>query len=233
MLRRLLLILLLLRAIVAALDADVFDSIASAFNTITSIPGDVVRTIWGAIKGVGDFFGHLNQLVDSAWNWMVNGVEWLGDRTVWALGSVFTTMSWLVTRWVPMAAHWALGTAVAVAYGLAKQVEHFASSAVHALDRVLTGVIHDLSKWARAAVGFILRELGKAAGWISKATGYVFGILAHPDRLVQWFLAALIVPLIKWLIASSAPVIRWLLGEFVKFTPELAATIEDAISKLI
>lgn len=233
MLRALLVVGLALRLVVVLSRWDIWDWISGAFGTITSIPGDVVSTIWRAIKGVGDFFGHLNQLVDAAWDWMVNGVEWLGSRAAWAAGAAFNTISWLVTRWVPMAAHWALGKAVAYAIGAVRQLEKWASTLVGDAVRFLRGLIRTVEAWARSAFRFVTGELGKVLKWIAQAGRYVFGILAHPARLVAWIIPDLMVPLLKFLVTRSAPIIRWLIGAFVHLAPELATTLEQAIAKLV
>lgn len=233
MLRILLLFAIGVRLAVQLVRGDILGDIAGVFDTITSIPGAVVRAIYHAIAGVFGFFSRLGTVLDSAWDWMVNGIEWLGDRAVWVAGAAFNTISWLITRWVPMAAHWALGKAVAYAIGAAKAVEHFASSLVHDAIRFLSGVIHTVEQWARAAFRFLTGELGKVLKWIAAAGRYVFGILAHPQRLVAWIIPDLLVPLIKFAITSSAPIIRWLIGATAHLLPELATTLEDAISRIL
>lgn len=233
MLRVIVLALVATRVLVSLARLDIFDWAAGAFNAITSIPGDVVRTIWQAIKGVGDFFGRINELVTSAWDWVVNGVEWLGSRAVWAAGATFNVLTWLTTRWVPMAAHWALGKAVAYAIGAFNQLEKWVTGLLDGAVRWLKGAIRTVEDWAKSAFRFITGELGKVLKWIAAAGGYVFGILAHPDRLVAWIIPDLLVPLIKFIVSNSAPVIRWLIGAFVHLAPELATTLEDALAKIL
>lgn len=233
MLRVIILAFVLARLALRVLPADILDDVAGVFNTITSIPGAVVRAIYHAIASVFGFFSRIGTVLDAAWDWMVNGFEWLGDRMVWAAGAAFNTISWVVTRWVPMAAHWALGKAVAYAIGAAKAVEHYAAGLVHDAIRFLTGALHTVESWARGAFRLVTGELSKIVKWIAQAGKYVFGILSHPTRLVAWILPDLLVPLIKFVIQSSAPVIRWLIGAFVHLAPELATTLEDAIAKLL
>ena len=233
MFRALVIVALAVRVAVMVLDGDVLDSIAGALNSVISIPGDAIRAVYNAVKSVWDFFGHLTQLVGAAWDWMVNGVEWLGDRAGWLGSSVWGLGKWLIERWVPMAAHWALGQAAALAYGLAKSVENIARGLVSAAVRFLRGLVHTLETWARDAVRFLLGEIGKIGSWIARAGKYVFGLVAHPARLVDWILPALLTPLLKFLIGSSAPVIRWLIGAFVKLAPELASTLEKAVADLL
>lgn len=233
MLRLLLLVLIAARLAVRLMPADILDDIAGVFNSITSIPGDVVRSIWNAIKSVFGFFAHLDTILDSAWDWMVHGVEWLGDRAVWLGGAAFNGLTWVVTRWVPMAVHWALGKAVAYTIGAVKLVEHWVTSTVNAVVKFLRGLIHQVETWARDAFRAVTHELGKIIRWIAAAGRYVFGILAHPGRLVAWIMPDLLVPLIKFVIRSSAPVIRWLIGAAVHLLPELATTLEEAIAKIL
>lgn len=233
MLRLAALCLVLARVVVLCMRLDIFDTIAGAFNAITSIPGDVVRTIYNAIKSVWGFFAHVAEVLDSAWDWMVNGVEWLGSRAEWLGGAAFNVLTWLTTRWIPMAAHWALGQAVAYAIGAVKQVERWVSSLVAGAVRILRGLINTVEHWARTAFRAVTGEIGKLITWTVQAGKYVFGILAHPQRLVAWIIPDLLVPLLKFLVSSSAPVVRWLIGAAAHLLPELATTLEDAISKLI
>ncbi len=232
-LRLLVLVTAALWVVLLTARADIFDTISGWFNTITSIPGDVVRKIYGAVKGVFDFFSHVGQILDGAWDWMVNGFEWLGDRAAWLAGATFNTARWLLATWIPDAVNWAVGTVGRYALGLVDDLRKWVTARFDDVVRFFRGLIHDVEQWARRTFERIWEEIRKAADWIAKATTLVFGILAHPGRLVDWIIGSLVVPLIKWLIESAAPVIAWLARSIIQLAPTILNTIEHAIADIL
>ena len=213
--------------------ADIFDDIAGAFNTIVSIPATVVRAIYHAIKAVFDFFGHLGTILDAAWDWMVNGIEWLGSRAAWLATSLWADLKWLIESWIPYAIGWVGHWAASFAQKIVHELGRFVVGLVNSAVRFLRGLIHTVEKWAKDAFNLVWGEIKKAASWIAHATFYVFTLLAHPDRLVSWILGHLIVPLVKFIITASAPIIRWLIHGIVRLLPELVHTLEDAIAGIL
>lgn len=233
MLRGLVLVVVLFRVVLLVAPADILDTIAGVFNTVTSIPAAAVRAVWHAVKGVWDFFTHLSELLSGAWNWMVNGVEYLGDRAARLGEAAFNGLTWIAVHWVPQAVHWALGKAVAYAIGAVRKAEHWVAGLVADVVRQLLKIVRTVEGWARHAVSVLLRDIRRIGEWIIHATVLVFGILAHPARLVQWILAELLVPLIRYVASRSAPVWRWLLGAMVHLAPEFAHTIEDVLARIL
>lgn len=220
-------------ALLLTVRSDLLDDVAGVFNTIISIPGDVVRAIYNAIRGVFDFFGRLTDLLGSAWDWMVNGIEWLGSRAGWLAESAWSSLSWAIGTWAPHLAQWAWWKASHYALGLAHDVEQLAKGLVSDAIRFLQGAIRTVEGWARTAFGAVWGEIKKAADWIAQATVYVFGILAHPARLAAWVVDYLVVPLAKFVISNSAPVIRWLARGFLSFAPDIVHTLEDALASIL
>ena len=224
---------LALWAVLVSLREDLLGDIAGVFNSIVSIPCDVLRAIWHAITGVVNFFGRLADILGGAWDFMVNGFEWLGDRASWLAGATFQSLGWVIGHWAPGLASWALGKAVGWAQGAVHTVERWVSALVSDALRWARGAINTVEGWARDTFRAVWGEIKKAADWIAQAGGYVFGILAHPTRLVQWILADLVAPLLDYLIQAGAPVFAWILRGFRTVLPELAHTLEDVLAKVL
>ena len=220
-------------AILRAGPLSVLDWVAGAFNTITAIPGDVVRLLYRAIRGVFHFASGIFDLVGGAWDWMVNGIEWVGSRAVWAVESTFNGLRWIVTHWVPMAARWALDGAVRFARAGLHDLERWAAGMVRSAVRFLHGLIRTVEHWAQAAIRDVWHTLTAAANWIAHATWYVFDLVAHPGRLAQWVAGSIVQPVLRWLLSSSEGVLKWLVRQLPSATEELAHVLEDVFSSIL
>lgn len=222
-----------LAALLASLPAGLWDDVTGFFGGLISDVGHVVTAVQRAVRQVIDWFGRLGQLADSAWDWMVNGVEWLGDRAVAVGAGVLHLATWLIERWVPMAAHWALGKAAALALGLYHTVSRWVTGLVNTVIRWVRGLVAELWSFIRGFWRTAWAAITKAANWIARATFYVFGLVAHPDRLAAWIAAHIIEPVVRWLVNAGQGVIRWLVRQTVSLLWDFAHVIERALAGLI
>jgi hypothetical protein len=172
-------------------------------------------------------------LVGGAWDWMVNGVQWIGENLVGAIARTLRLLEWLALHAIPEGLSWALGEAVGFARRAARAVEHAAAAALGAALHFLLGTLNTLKAWALRAVHLVLGIANRAWSWIAHAGARIWNLLSRPERLVGWMLAALVLPLVRFLIESGGVVLRWLLGAFAREAGAFAHMLEDVLSKLI
>jgi hypothetical protein len=212
---------------------SIFDTIGGFFSGVAKGVADLAGKVWNAIRSVWAFLVHIGGILNGAWDWMVNGVSWFTSQASNWAAAVFTTTWHTLTHVIPSAARWAF-----------TQATRWAAGAIHTLGGYLKGLVKNVASWA-------LRELHKlsrtAKHWVSDVIKWVTGpirwvlnvgrhianLVLHPKALVQWFLGALIVPLIMWFLRSSAPVLAWLVRSFVARDSEVAHIIEDVLAKVI
>jgi hypothetical protein len=203
--------------------------ISSGWNTLKGA-GEVV---WTAVKSVYNFAAGIFSLVGAAWDWMVNGVGWLGDNLIGAAARILHTLEWVTLHMIPRAVAWAIGKAVRWAEHAVKTLEHYLLGALRAAEHWLLGALHTLEHWAKGAINQLWHPVRDLWNWFTKLARHAVDLVLHPDRLAAWLVGALVLPLLKWLLARSAPIIVWLVKGAAGLLPTLARTLEDALAKLI
>lgn len=210
-----------------------FDNVAGWFSGAVNGVVDVAKRAWGAIRTVWHIFGTLATLVGSAWDWMVNGVEWLGLQ-VGHLGEATYAALWhLFTSVIPEAAFWALRRAVGWAVKEAGKVEHWATGMLHTLTGWALHEIRSLWHWITHAVGSLYNDVRGVLHWIEHTANRVIDMVLRPAKLVKWILGSLVAPLVLFFIRSSAPVITMVLRGARQHMNEFAHTVEDVLHDLL
>ena len=220
-------------ALVRTLRAGLWGDITGFFGGVVSDVTHAIRAVLQAVRSVVNWFGRLGQLADSAWDWMVNGVEWLGDRAARIGESLFNLGKWLIERWVPMAVHWALGQAASLALGLYHTVRNWVTGLVNSVIRWVHGLINTVWSFIRGFWRTVWAAVTKAANWIARATFYVFDLVAHPDRLATWLAGHIVEPVIRWLVNAGEGVLRWIVKQTVSLLGDFAHVLERVFAGLI
>lgn len=212
---------------------SLFSDLSGWFSGAVNGVADLATRAWGAIRTVWHVFGQITLLVSGAWNWMVNGVGWLGDQIGGFCAAVYGAVRHILLEAIPEAAGWALKRAVGWARALAADVERWARGAVKALSSWALKEVRSIWSWITKAVGLLTRDVRKAWNWITQTGRRATELVLHPDRLAAWVLRALIVPLVKWVLTSSAPVLVWLLRGARNHGLQLAHVVEEILHDLV
>lgn len=191
------------------------------------------EAVYGAIKSVYSFSTGIFDAVKGAWAWVVNGLKWLGDTAVGALARVLHLLEWLALHAIPEGLAWVVGTVERWATGVIHLAEHVLKVIIGAVRKALEAALHQLESWARAAVKWLTKIAGEAWQFVETTGKRVADLVLHPDKLAAWLVGALVLPLLRFLIESSAGVIAWLLRAFVREAGAFAKTLEDVLSKVV
>lgn len=211
----------------------ILNAIGGLFSGAVKSVEDLASKAWDAVKSVFLFTAGIFDLVGGAWQWMVNGIGWLGDNLIGAAARVLHLLEWLALQALPEGLHWALTKAVGWARTLVHDARTFLEHLIHGLIGWLHGLINTLRKWATDAFRYVWNTLSQAWHFIETAGKRVADLVLHPEKLVKWILAALIWPLVEWMIKESAALIVWLAKRATGVMHDLAHTLEDALSKIV
>jgi phage-related protein len=211
----------------------VLEAIGGFFSGAAEAVAGGAKAVWNAAKSVYLFASSVFDKVGGAWDWMVNGVAWLGDNLIGVAARTLHILEHLFGQVIPEAAAWAIRQAVHWASGAIHAAQHFLEGVVHTLGHFILGVVHTLEHWARDAVRAVWHTLSQAWNFIETVGKRVAAIVLHPERLVAWILPALIEPLLRFLISVSAAIVVWFVRLTVSLLPRIARTLEDALAKLI
>lgn len=194
---------------------------------------DLATRVYHTISATAHFILHLSDLVGGAWDWMIRGADAIGADLIGWADQAYHTVRWLAVQALPAAARWALNKAVGWAKAAVLGAEHLAHAALVKAERWTVGLVGDLRRWATGKVRSIERTLSGIYRWIVGAARKAVDLVLHPERLVAWILPVLVLPLVKWLVRSSAPIVIFLAKSAATVMPELAHTIEDALAKIV
>jgi len=212
---------------------SVFGKIAGFFSGAAKAVVDVVHKVEWVFSTVWSFLVAAAHLIDEAWDWIVNGVEYFTEQvTSWAAW-VFNTLNHILTKVIPEAVEWVLGAAV-----------KWAKAAVHDVSELAKGLyketigwalkeLNKLRKKAEGLVGQVVTWVTTAVHWVEKYGAVLLDWIEHPSHLAEYLAAHLIVPLIKWALKASAPVLVWVFRSLLSWEGEIVTLLEDVISKVL
>lgn len=212
---------------------SIFSDVSGWFSGAVNGIGDLAKRAWGAIHTVFHVFGVLAELLSGAWDWMVNGAEWLGAQTAELAESASAAIWHILTRVIPEAATWALRRAVGWVEKEVGKLEHWAKGLFHT---VISWALKELRRvwaWITGAVRLLTRDFATVWNWVINRARKAVELVLHPDKLALWLLGHLVVPLLLWMIRSSAPVLVWLLRGFRSHASDFMHTVEDILHELI
>lgn len=211
----------------------VLEAIGGFFSGVAGTVGDLAGKAWSAIKSVYLFAAGVFDFVGGAWDWMVNGLGWLGDNLIGGLARLLHLLEWLVLHAIPEGLQWAIASAI-----------RWAKERLHSAVSWLEGLIHTLGKWAlgqirrvwhelTSSIRHVWQTLTRAWDFIETVGRRAVDLVLHPEKLVKWILAALVLPLLRYLLERSSSVIAWLFRSFRGEAVAFAHVLEDVLSKVI
>lgn len=211
----------------------IINAIGGFFSGVASGVSDLAGKVWGAIRSLAHVAGEVFHLVGGAWDWVFNGLGWLGNNIIGGLARVLHLIEWLALHAIPEGLGWVLGQAVSWAKRALHDLSGWVKGALSQVTRWAEHALHTLESWARSAVRDVWHTLSAAWHFIETVGKRVADLVLHPDRLVAWFLAALIVPLLRALLKLSAGILVWFIRLAVSLLPAVASTLEDVLAKLL
>ena len=215
---------------------SILSKVEGFIGKIGALPADalhVLEAAWKGIESVWSFLTHISGILDDAWTWMVNGVEWFtGQIGDWA-GEVFHTIWQVLAETIPKAIEWvfdqavkwaagAIGAAKGQLHKLIEDVKKFVLDVIDAVGKGLKARLHDLEKLVWAPVHWVLKE----GAWL-------WNLISHPENIAKWVAGAIVVPVAEWLLHAGATVIVWVLRKLVNESTEISHLLEDAFDKVL
>lgn len=191
------------------------------------------KAVYNAAKSVYLFASEVFDRVGGAWDWMLNGLSWIGDNLVGLAARVWHLLEWLALHALPEGLSWAFTQAARFARRAVHVAQTFLEGLVHAVAHWVLGELRRLWHWIEGEARRIWHTLAEAWNFVETVGKRTADLVLHPDKLVAWIIGALVLPLVRWLISFSAPIVVWLVKRAVSLMPQIAHTIEDALAKLI
>lgn len=212
---------------------SVFGKIAGFFSGAVNGLVELAEKVWNAIHTVWSFLTSVATILSGAWDWMVNGVEWFTKTvTDWA-AAVYTTAWHTLTNVIPKAAEWAFHTAAKWAAAALHTVEHFLRGLIHTLRTWVEHEVSGIYHFFRNLIGSVVKWVTGPIRWVLSVGRHIANLVLHPKALVEWFIGALIEPLVMWFLRSGANVLIWLLRLAVRDSSEVAHLIEELLEKVV
>lgn len=228
--------LLLWLALNAASPRSIIGDIESAFNEIGGAAEDVLKLagkVWQAFAGLWGFLQRIGTMVNEAWDWMVNGVDWFGGQLEGWAAEVFGTLWHIATHTIPGAVAWAITQAVRWAAHevavLSRKAKQWVDDALSYLERLVHKLVNDV----KGALHTFKRWATDAIRWVLHWGPWIVHLLKNPINIAEYILRALVEPLVAYFLTSSAPVFGWLFRRWVAHSTEGAHTIEQILADVI
>lgn len=211
----------------------ILEAIGGFFSGAAGTISDLAGKAWQAIKSVYLFAAGVFDLVGGAWDWMVNGIGWLGDNLIGGLARILHLLEWLALHAIPEGLSWAITSAVRWAKARLSAAEHFLEGLVRTLGRWTLGELRRLWRDLTADLRAVWHTLTSVWNFIEHTARRAVALVLHPERLVQWILASLVLPLLRFMLEASAPILTWLFKRFRAEAVAFAHTLEDVLAKVI
>jgi phage-related protein len=205
-------------------------------SLISGAAGDIkglINGVWQGVKSVYSFIVTITDLVGDAWDWMVNGLSWLGTNILDWAGVVYNLIRWIIVHGLPDAAAYVYTKAVLWAKAAVKDVERALTGLVHTVEHALSSVISDLKRYTIDAVRDVWRTLTDAWNWIEKTGKAAVNLVEHPALLVEHIIAGASEALLKWLLSQLVRLTVWVWKTTISLLGDIAPIVEDALTKVI
>lgn len=212
---------------------SIFDSVAGWFIKAVNTAGDVLKQVWGAVQTVWEFLVKVSNGEWNAWDWLVNGTEWLGKNIEDWAGSVYGAIGHVLFSVIPEAVKWAYDNTIRWA---AREIAKGINSLLNDLGKLRTwaiGELHKLENTAKSWVNDIIHFVTGPINWILHTAVHWVNLLMHPELLAKYLIEHIALPLIVWLIKHTPPLWVLIFKSLDALAPDILAALEDIIEKVL
>jgi hypothetical protein len=214
--------------------------LGSVFDRVVGFFTGAVKDVYGAItaglhavEGVWSFLVALANTAWGAWDWVVNGCIWIGKNIEDWAGYVYNTLGHILLHVIPEAATWAyrhsLGAAIAEAVKLFNTAKKAVENAIKWAERELA----KLGNLIDSKVKAVIRWVTGAVNWVEKIGKKVGELVEHPELLVKWIFAHMVLALVREIIKGSILVMAIIFKAFHSLATEIVSEVEDLLAKVI
>lgn len=212
---------------------SIFDTVAGWFEHPITTAVDAVKAAWGAVQTVWEFLVKVSNGEWNAWDWLVNGTEWLGKNLEDWAGDVYSVIGHALTSVIPDAAKWALS-----------QATKWAASEIDKLTKWVTNEYHSVTKWAaselsklehliEARVKAVLHFVTGPIEWVIHTAYHAVELVLHPELLAKYLVEHIALPLVRWLLKETGALSILIFKAFESLAPEILIMLEDVIDKVV
>jgi hypothetical protein len=211
----------------------ILEAVGSLFTKAAGAVTGVAEAAWSGVKALYTFATSIFDKVSDGWNWMVNGLGWIGSNLLGWAAVVYNLLKWAVEKGIPGAAEWAYNHSVVWATNELKKARKWAEHTIAAVRKWLEGLWSDLKRYTIGAIKDVWDTLAQAWNWIEKSGKAAVSLIEHPEHLAEILVEHIAWPLLLWLTRRSATFMLWLGRTLIANTAELASILEDALDKII
>jgi hypothetical protein len=212
---------------------SVFSDIGSFFSGAVSTVVDAAKDAWNAIRTVWAFLVQAARIVDEAWTWVVNGVEWFTSKVEDWAAEVYNGISHILFTVIPNAIKWAIEQAVGWAARAVRDVDRWAKARFSEVTSWAKRELNRIENLAKGWFDAVVKWVKHPIEWVIKEGEKIVELLFHPEALAKWVLGGLLVPLVTWLLRQAVTILSYLLRIWVDDSSEIASILEDFIHKVV
>lgn len=231
--RRLIHTQLAILATLLAMPASIFDDITKWFSGGIKDVVELAERAYGAIRTVWHVAGRIFELVGEGWDWMVNGIEWLGNNVVNFAGSVYNAIYHVLTSVIPKAIGWALKEAIKWTEKEVGKLTTWVEKRAAAIEKWAVGEFNKLLHTIITDAKNLWNDITKVFNWIDTAGHKVLYYIEHPGALAELLAAHIVWPVIVFIIKGSADIFSLLIRQAATREKEFAHTLEDVLARFI
>lgn len=217
----------------ATLPLSIFGDVSKWFSGAVSTVEGAAKQAWGAIQTVWSFLVSIGKLAYDAWEWMVNGVEWLGKTLDDYAGAVYDAIGHVLFTVIPHAVEYAVKEAIAWAGRAIRDVSTWVKHAVSNTVKWAEGEFNKLEHLITSKVAAVIRWVTGPINWVLKEGKRIGELVLNPTALAEYLVGHIALPLVKWFIHNSPPLVLLIVRAIDKSGPEIASAIEDLVEKVI
>jgi hypothetical protein len=204
-------------------------AVVGAAESVAHLAGKVFK----AFEWVWWFLKNAAALVFGAWDWMIHGVEWLGVNLDHLAGETFGWAWGIVSHLIPTIAAWVYNHSIGWAF---KEIEIAAADAWKWVKGAVSWAGKELSKLGKLLaheVGVLTKWAAKAVWWVEHRAEWVWHLITHPEALAKLLADHIVLPIVKWILKSSAPIFVWLFKEAASEGSAIEKLIEDILHDML
>lgn len=222
-------LLLLLGGIIPDLHVLIFNPFGAPLRNLRQL----ASRVWRAIRRTTLFFLDVIRAVARGWIALYQKAGYLFRAVTDLAEATYAALRWIYTTFVPRAVRRAVRDAL-----------RFAGRTVERATRPLRRLVSSTVRWVRRRFAtlwdritkvrrWLQRRVDRALNWISRTGRRVSRLLTHPSRLVRWILPALVLPLVRWILAHLDPILRWAWPRVARLALQSVLGLERALARLI